>query len=107
MADSFEFQRVRDALGVTLLDVERGGKPEARLNIGAPAVEVIVLAVSLVAAREITIKPDHVALSGFNPDAAKKAAAGVFADRGYIEYGGRNIAQKFIANEAEGIMLPV
>src|ERR1700723_3450308 len=43
MINGFELEGAGDALRVTLFNVERGRQPEVRLNVGAPAVEVIEL----------------------------------------------------------------
>ena len=51
VVDGLELEGAGDALGVALFDVEGGGQPEVGLDVGAPAVEVVVLADGLLRCR--------------------------------------------------------
>ncbi len=72
MVDGLELEGAGDALRVALLDVEGGGEPEVGLDVGAPAIEVVPLAVVGFGAGEVAVEADYVAVAGLDPDAAKK-----------------------------------
>jgi len=106
--DRLELEGASDALGIALFNIEGGGEPEVRLDIGAPAVEVVVLAVIFLAACEVSVETDDVAVAGLDPDAAEEAASGTFAvDRRYIEDGGGGVAEEVVADVAKDVVLPV
>ena len=108
VVDGLELQGAGDALGVALLNVERGGEPEVGLDVGAPAVEVVALAVVGSGAGEVAVEADDVAVAGLDPDAAEEAAGGVLAvDGGDVEDGGGSVAEEVVADEAEGVVLTV
>ena len=50
------------------------GKPEVRLDVGAPAIEVVVLLVILLGAGDVAVEADNVAIVGLYPDAADELA---------------------------------
>jgi len=108
MVNRFELEGARDALRVTLFNVERGGEPEIGLNVGAPAVEVIELLLVFLSPGEVAIEADDVAVAGLNPDTAEEAAEVLLArDWCYVEDGSGGVAKKVVANVAEVIVLPV
>src|SRR5216684_2158392 len=108
MIDRFELEGAGNALWVALFDVERGREPEVRLNVGAPAVEVVELFLVFLGAGEVAVEADDVAVAGLDPDTAEEAAEVLLArDRRYIEDRGGSVAEEVIAHVAEVIVLPV
>ena len=115
MVDGLELERAADALRIALFHVEGGGEPEVVLDVGPPAIEVIVLVVVLVGAFDEAVEADDVAVVGFDPDAAEELALSLVAaghealsgDGGDVEDGGRRGAEEVVADEAEVIVLAV
>src|SRR5258705_8140176 len=106
MVNRFELEGARDALRVTLFNVERGREPEIGLNVGAPAVEVVELLLVFLGTGEVAVETDDVAVAGLDPDAPEEAAEVFFArDRRYIEDRGGGVAEKVVADIAEVIVL--
>ncbi len=106
MIDGLELEGAGDALRIALFNIEGGGQPHIRLHIGAPAIEVIELLVILLATGEIPVEADYVAVASLNPDTSEESSEGAFAvDRSDVKDGGWGIAQKVIADEAEGVVL--
>ncbi len=108
MVDGLELEGAGDALGIALLNVEGGGKPEVGLDVGAPAVEVVELLVILLLSGEVAVEADDVAVAGLDPDAAEEATGGALAgDGGDVEDGGGSVAEEVVADIAEGVVLLV
>ncbi len=53
VVNRLELEGAGGAVGVALFDIEGGGEPDVGLDVGAPAVEVIVLALIFFAAGEV------------------------------------------------------
>src|SRR5260370_35396718 len=95
MVDRLEFEGAGYALGIALLDVEGGGEPEIRLDIGTPAVEVVVLGHFFLGTGKVAVEADDVAVAGLDPDAAEETARGALAvDRRHAEGDRRRIAEE-------------
>src|SRR5580692_8018703 len=108
MINGFELEGAGDALRVTLFNVERGRQPEVRLNVGAPAVEVIELLLVVLGAGEVAVEADDVAAASLDPDAAEEAAEVLLArDRRYIKDRGGRVTEEVVTYIAEVIVLPV
>ena len=59
-------------------------------------------------AGEVAVEADDVAVAGLDPDAAEEAAeARLPLDGCYVEDGGGDVAEKVVADEAEGVVLAV
>ena len=106
MVDGLELEGAGDALGIALFNIEGGREPEIRLNVGAPAIEVIELLLIFLRAGEVAVEADYVAVAGLDPDTAEEASEGALAvDRSDVEDGGWGVAEKVVADEAEGVVL--
>ena len=59
-------------------------------------------------AGEVAIEADHVAVMGFHPDASEEAPIlALAADGRDIEYRGGDVPEKVVADEGEGVVLPI
>src|ERR1700682_268906 len=108
MVDGLELERAGDAVRVALFDVEGGGEPQVGLDVGAPAIKVIELAVVLFGAGEVSVEADYVAIAGLDPDASEEASESALPiERGDVEYGGGSGPEEVVADEAEHVVLAI
>ena len=109
VVDGLELESAGDALGIALFDVEGGGEPEVGLDVGAPAIEVVELACSPSSVPEKSpLKRTTLPLRVSTQMRPKKRPIGALAvDGSDVEDGGGGVAEKVVADEAEGVVLAI
>ena len=103
----FEFQFLGQRIvQVLFLAVDEGWQPDARLNIGAPAVEMEVPA-GMAAATVSAVEADHVEVLILDPDTAQKAPLAGFWQRSNVEHQAAYFTQEFAPHIVKFVMLLV
>ena len=107
VVDGLELDGVFFTLFVALFHVEGGRQPEAFLHIGAPGIEMVVLADVFFRTGKGSVQADDVAAATLDPDAPEKPATRTVCRGFHVEDHGGHRAQKVVADEAKSVFVAI